>query len=57
MMNQGMSREVGCLNSLMSHFFIEKMFYFQFLLLLKYTLLKPFKVYLIKILKDDICML
>ena len=24
MMNKGMSREVGCLNSLVSHFFIEK---------------------------------
>ena len=35
MMNQEMSREVGCLNSLLSRFFIYKMFYFQFLLLLK----------------------
>ena len=45
MMNQGMSREVGCLNLLLSHFFIEKMFYFQF------------KVNLKKIPKDDTCTL
>ena len=30
MINQGMSWKVGCLNSLLSHFFIEKMFFSVF---------------------------
>ena len=41
MMNQGMSWEVGCLNLLVSHFFIEKMFFLVF---------APFKVNSLKML-------